>query len=71
MKFICISSLAFHNKNEVIGLLNKGNYLRILELLSEYDMFLAEHNSKHSNKGRGYAFYMSSTISDEMIELTG
>ena len=69
VKFICVSGLAFRGKSEVIGSLNNGNCLRILELLSEYDTFLAEHNSKHANKGRGYAFYLSSTICEKMIEL--
>ena len=71
VKFICVRGLAFRGKNELIGSSNNGNYLGILELLSEYDTFLAEHISKHANKGRGHASYLSSTICEEMIELMG
>ena len=71
VKFICVRGLAFRGKNELIGSSNNGNYLGILELLSEYDTFLAEHISNHANKGRGHASYLSSTICEEMIELMG
>lgn len=70
MKFLCVRGLAFRGKNEQIGLSNSGNYLGTLELLSEYDTFLAEH-SKYANKGRGHASHLSSTICEEMIELIG
>ena len=62
VKFICVRGLAFRGKNEQIGSSNNGNYLGILELLSGYDTFLAEHISKHANKGRGHASSLSSTI---------
>uniref|UniRef100_H2YK99 DUF4371 domain-containing protein n=1 Tax=Ciona savignyi TaxID=51511 RepID=H2YK99_CIOSA len=72
VKFLCVRGLAFRGKNELIGSSNNGNYLGILELLSEYDTFLAEHIiSKHANKGRGHASYLSSTICEELIELMG
>uniref|UniRef100_H2YTB8 TTF-type domain-containing protein n=1 Tax=Ciona savignyi TaxID=51511 RepID=H2YTB8_CIOSA len=32
---------------------------------------IAEHISKHANKGRGHASYLSSTICEELIELMG
>uniref|UniRef100_H2YLB1 HAT C-terminal dimerisation domain-containing protein n=1 Tax=Ciona savignyi TaxID=51511 RepID=H2YLB1_CIOSA len=50
VKFLCVRGLAFRGNNELIGSSNNGNYLGILELLSEYDTFLAEHISKHANK---------------------
>ena len=68
-KFLCVRGLVFRGKNEIIGSSNNGNYLGILELLSECDTFQAEHISKHSNKGRGHASYLSSTICKEMIKL--
>ena len=71
MKCFCVRGLAFRGKNELIDSSNNVNYLGILELLNEYDTFLAEHISKHSNKGRGRASYLSSTICEEMIELMG
>ena len=39
-----------------------GNFLGILELIAEYDKFLAEHISLHANKGSGHTNYLSSTV---------
>ena len=41
VKFLRIRNLAFCGKNELIGSPSNGNYLGILELLAEYDTFLA------------------------------
>ena len=72
VKFLCIRGLAFRGKEELIGSPINGNYLGILELLSEYDTFLAEHNNKHGKKGRGHNIsYLSSTIFEEVIQLMG
>ena len=38
----------------------------VLELLSKFDPFLAEHNSRFGNKGKG-----TSTICDELNETMG
>ena len=53
--------------DEIIGSVNNGNYLGCLELLAEYDPFLAEHIQQRANKGRGHISYLSSTICDEFI----
>lgn len=71
VQFLCIRGLAFRGKSELIGSSKNGNYLGILELLSEYDTFLAAHIRKHANKGRGHTSYLSSTICEEVIELMG
>ena len=69
VQFLCIRGLAFRGDNELIGSSRNGNYLGILELLSNYDSFIAEHISKHANKGRGHTSYLSSTICEQVIEL--
>ena len=71
VKFLCIQGLAFRGKNELIGSPNNGKYLGILELLAEYDTFLAEHLKVHANKGRGHPSYLSSAICEEIIALMG
>ena len=48
---------------------HNGNYLRCLELLSEYDPFLAQHIEKYGNRGRGNPSYLSSTICEEFVLL--
>ena len=49
IKFLCERGLAFRGKDELIGSAHNGNYLGILELLAEYDPFLAQHIQKHGN----------------------
>jgi hypothetical protein len=62
VQFLCERGLAFRGRDEIVGSNGNGNYLGILELLSGYDTFLAEHIRKHGNKGRGHTSYSSSTI---------
>ena len=71
IKFIAERGLAFRGDNEIVGSPHNGNYLGILELLSEYDTFLAAHIKMHANKGRGHTIYLSSTICEEIINLMG
>jgi len=42
---ICFASkvLSFREENEIIKSANNGNYIGMLELLSEFDTFLEEH----------------------------
>lgn len=69
--FLAERGLALRGDDELIGSKHNGNYLGIIELLSEYDAFLAEHIQKHANKGRGHTNYLSSTICDEIISFIG
>ena len=71
VQFLCARGLAFRGKNKLINSPSNGNYLGILELLSSYDTFLAEHIRKHANKGRGHTSYLSLTICEEVIGLMG
>ena len=69
--FFCIRALAFPGKNELNGFPSNEACLGILELLSEYNAFLAERIRMHASKGRGRPSYLSSTIYEEIIELIG
>uniref|UniRef100_A0A673NLW3 TTF-type domain-containing protein n=1 Tax=Sinocyclocheilus rhinocerous TaxID=307959 RepID=A0A673NLW3_9TELE len=55
----------------VIKFLDNGHFLGILELLAEYDPFLAEHIRKFGWKGKGTVSYLSSTTCEEFIQLMG
>jgi hypothetical protein len=57
--------------NQTVGSVRNGNYLGIVELLSEFDPFLCEHIKKYSNTGKGIPSYLSVTICEEFIELMG
>lgn len=39
-----------------------------LEILAEYDPFLAKYIQKYGNPGSGHTSYLSSTICDEIIK---
>lgn len=70
-KFLSTRGMSFFGRNESIGSLNNGNFLGCMELLSEYDPFLAKHLEKHGNPGSGRTSYLSSTIITEFVELMG
>lgn len=71
IKFLAERGLAFRGENETPKSPSNGNYLGILELLSEFDPFLAKHIEARGYRGRGYQHYLSSTICDELILLMG
>ena len=48
---------------------DNDNYLGLLELLSQFFPFLAEHIRRYGNKGRGQVSYPSSTICEEFVKL--
>lgn len=53
VKFLGSRGLAFRGDDQTFGSRRNGNYLGMLEFLSEYDSFLANHISKYGNKGSG------------------
>ena len=67
--FISERGLAFRGRNEILGKRDNGNYLGILELLSQYDDFLAQHLREHGGRASGHTSYLSSTVCEELISL--
>ena len=61
--------LAFRGGDEQFGSPTNGNFLGILELIAEFDPFLANHIKQYGNRGKGNTSYLSKTISEEMIKL--
>ena len=61
----------FVEKNQITGSAKNGNYLGILELLSEFDPFLEEHLKMYGNPGKGNPLYLSANICEEFVELMG
>lgn len=59
----------FRGDDEIFGSLHNGDYMMSLELISEFDPFLAEHIQRFGNPGSGRTSYLSSVICDEVIEL--
>lgn len=71
IKFIAERGLAFRGDDELIGSPRNGNYLGILELIAQYDDFLAQHIQTQGNRGSGHTNYLSSTIMEELINVMG
>lgn len=69
IKFLTSRGLSLRGDNEVFGVTNNGNFLGILELISEFDPFLKSHIERYSNKGKGHHSYLSKTICNEIIIL--
>ena len=69
--FLGERGLALRGKDETIGSIHNGNYLGILELLSEYDGFLAKHMERFGNPGKGNTSYLSSSVCNEFINIIG
>lgn len=67
--FLGSNGLSFRGKNEIIGQPNCGNFLGIIELLTQFDPFLAEHIKLYEHKGSGRTSFLSKTIYEELITL--
>ena len=70
----CVKSLAsrglsFRGHDEKFGSTHNGNFMMLLELLAEFDPFLANHINRFGNKGSGSTSYLSKTIYEELIQL--
>ncbi|XP_025422923.1 zinc finger MYM-type protein 1-like [Sipha flava] len=69
IKTLASRGLPFRGQEEIFGSPKNGNYMMLLELLSEFDPFLAQHISKYGHSGSGSTSYLSSTICEEIINL--
>ena len=61
--------LSFRGHDELLGSVHNGNYLGTLELLAQFDPFIAAHIEKSGGKGKGSVSFISSTICNELIDI--
>lgn len=61
--------LPFRGSDEKFGSVHNGNYMMLLEVIAEFDPFLAKHITECGNPGSGHTSYLSSTICNEFIEM--
>ena len=66
--FLAERGLAFRGSNEKIGSVQNGNFLGCIELIAQFDPFLATHLKNFGDKGTGNPSYLSSTIFEEFVE---
>lgn len=71
VKFLASRGLGFRGDNEILRSQNNGNYLGCLELISEFDPFLADHMQNCGNRGKGSTSYLSANICNEFINIMG
>ena len=71
IKFIAERGLAFRGDTELFGSSRNGNFLGILELISQYDDFFARHIGKQANRRKGHSNYLLSTIMEELTSIMG
>ncbi|XP_014678126.1 PREDICTED: zinc finger MYM-type protein 1-like [Priapulus caudatus] len=69
ISFLAERVLAFRGTDEIVSSRNNGNYLGLMELLAQYDSFLAQHIQQHANKGTGHTNYLFSTTCEELIAI--
>ena len=67
--FLAERGYAFRGTDEVIGSKSNGNYLGILELISEFDLVLRIRIDNYTNRDRGNISYLSKTICEKFIEI--
>lgn len=71
VKFLSSCGLAFWGENEILGSQYNGNYMGVVELISQYDPFLSSHVAEYGYQGQGKPSYLSSTICEEVIKIMG
>ena len=67
--FLAARGHQFRCHTWLFGQKDNGNYLDLLELLSQFDPFLAEHIRRYRNNGRCQVLYLFSTFCEEFIKL--
>lgn len=69
IKSLSSRGLPFRGQNEVIGSVHNGNFLMAIELVAQFDPFLAQHIARYGNPGSGHTSYLSSTIYEDIMQL--
>ena len=62
-------NLAFRGSNEKFGTESNGNFIGLLELIAQFDPFLAEHIKNYGDSGSRKTNYLSKTTCEELIVL--
>ncbi|XP_014492284.1 52 kDa repressor of the inhibitor of the protein kinase-like [Vigna radiata var. radiata] len=69
VKSLVSRGLPLRGDNETIGSVHNGNFLMAIELIAQFDPFMATHIAKYGNPGSGRTNYLSSTIYEEFVEI--
>ena len=69
VKFLSEKGLPLRGGKEVFESRQNGNFLGLLELLAQFDDFLADDICRFGNSGRGVPSYLSSSICNKFVQL--
>ncbi|XP_029348110.1 zinc finger MYM-type protein 1-like [Acyrthosiphon pisum] len=69
IKYLSSRGLPFRGDNEVFGVKNNGNYLGLLELISEFDPFLKTHIELHDQMAIVLRYCTSHNVQERLLEL--
>ncbi len=69
VKSLTSRGLALRGHDEHFGSVHNGNFMMLLEVISQFDPFLGEHIREHGNKGSGSTSYLSKEIYEQLIEV--
>ena len=61
--------LAFRGGDQRFDSPHNGNSLGILELIAEFDRYLANHIKQYDNRDKGNTSFLSKMICEELIKL--
>jgi len=68
---LCSRGLSLRGSDDNFGNSHSGNFIMCLELVAEFDPFLASHIKKYANKGKDCASYLSLNTFEEFVNLMG
>ncbi|XP_065684883.1 zinc finger MYM-type protein 1-like [Hydra vulgaris] len=72
IKLLASQCLAFRGSTEHLFQPNNGNFLKLVELLSEFDLVMEEHIRRGQRESDKWSVtYLSNNIQDELINLMG
>ncbi|XP_037041015.1 uncharacterized protein LOC119077809 [Bradysia coprophila] len=69
VRFLSSRGLPFRGDSQQIGESSNGNFLGLIELISEYDPVIKQHLEQYANRGRGSVSYLSAETVNEFIHV--
>ncbi|XP_047132222.1 zinc finger MYM-type protein 1-like [Hydra vulgaris] len=69
VKSLSSRGMSFRGDDDRFGSVHNGNFMMSLELIAQFDPFLAQHIEKFGNKGKGSTSYLSFNIYEQFISI--
>nr|XP_047132496.1 uncharacterized protein LOC124811214 [Hydra vulgaris] len=69
VKSLSSRGMSFRGNDDRFGSVHNGNFMMSVELIAQFDPFLAQHIEKFGNKGKGSTSYLSFNIYEQFISI--